>query len=100
MTVTALVALVEAVVASVALIVCARVAGQSSRASAEIVASTAFREQLLQRVAALEAEVKELWDKRREDALTIRAMGDHIDKLEGHIWEGLPPPPPPRPGGV
>lgn len=24
-------------------------------------------------------------------------LGDHIDLLEAHIWQGLPPPPPPRP---
>lgn len=24
-------------------------------------------------------------------------LGDHIDVLEAHIWQSLPPPPPPRP---
>jgi uncharacterized membrane protein YccC len=32
--------------------------------------------------------------------LLIRAQGDHIDLLEHHIWQRLPPPPPPRPAGL
>jgi hypothetical protein len=94
------VAVVEIMVGAIALIICARVAGQSSRASAEIVAATALRDQLLRRVETLEAEVKVLWDKRRDDALLIRAQGDHIDLLEDFIRSGKPPPPPPRPEGV
>lgn len=58
-------------------------------------------------VGHLTARVKDLeagWNLMREaaeaDALTKRAQGDHIDKLEAHIWSELPPPPPPRPEGV
>ncbi len=38
--------------------------------------------------------------KHQEDAIIKRAMGDHIDALEHHIWQGKPPPPPPRPPGI
>lgn len=30
-------------------------------------------------------------------AVERRAYEDHIDALEAHIWQRLPPPPPPRP---
>lgn len=50
--------------------------------------------------ARLEARVDLLEDKRRADALAMRAQGDHIDVLEQHIWRGDPPPPPPRPAAV
>lgn len=52
------------------------------------------------RIDALEERVEDLEGKRQADALTKRAMGDHIDVLEHHIWEQKPPPPPPRPPGV
>lgn len=52
------------------------------------------------RIAALEARVDSLESKRREDAVLIRRMGDHIDTLEDHIRQGKPPPPPTRPEGV
>lgn len=53
-----------------------------------------------QRIDALEGRVEDLEGKRQADALTKRAMGDHIDILEHHIWQQKPPPPPPRPPGV
>lgn len=56
--------------------------------------------QLRARVESLEAQAERLWAARRQDALLIRAQGDHIDVLEHHIWEQLPPPPPARPTGV
>ena len=52
------------------------------------------------RINSLETRVGELEGKRQVDALTKRAMGDHIDVLEDHIRAGKPPPPPPRPPGV
>lgn len=52
------------------------------------------------RIATLEARVDTLWEQREEDAITRRRMGDHIDVLESHIWNQLPPPPPPRPEGL
>ncbi len=55
---------------------------------------------LQKRVNGLEARVDMLEGKRREDALLIRRMGDHIDTLESHIRDELGPPPPPRPEGV
>ncbi|MDZ5077858.1 MULTISPECIES: hypothetical protein [unclassified Nesterenkonia] len=44
--------------------------------------------------------IGELWDKRREDAVVIRLLGDHIDTLEDHIRDRREPPPPPRPEGL
>ena len=52
------------------------------------------------RIDALSARVDTLEAARREDAALIRRMGDHIDTLEHHIWQQLPPPPPPRPDGI
>jgi len=52
------------------------------------------------RDAAWEKRCDTLWTAREGDALVKRAMGDHIDVLEAHIWRQDPPPPPPRPVGV
>lgn len=52
------------------------------------------------RDAVWEQRCNALWNAREVDALTKRAMGDHIDVLEDHIWKQMPPPPPPRPPGV
>jgi Flp pilus assembly protein TadB len=41
-----------------------------------------------------------LWAAREADARIKREQGDHIDVLEHHIWQQIPPPPPPRPTGV
>ncbi|WP_062516496.1 hypothetical protein [Demequina gelatinilytica] len=49
------------------------------------------------RIDALEKQVENLWEGRREDDRRIRARDDHIDVLEAHIWERKPPPPPARP---
>lgn len=53
-----------------------------------------------ERNLALDRRVDELWSKRYEDARVIRKLGDHIDSLEYHVWQGLPPPPPPRPDDI
>lgn len=53
--------------------------------------------QLRARIADLETKYSGLWDAREADAKTKRAQGDHIDVLEDHIWQRLPPPPPARP---
>ena len=53
-----------------------------------------------ERISALEERIGVLESKRDADALTKRAMGDHIDLLEHHIWQQKPPSPPPRPAGV
>jgi hypothetical protein len=55
---------------------------------------------LFKRMSDLEVAHAQLWAAREADALIKRAAGDHIDVLEHHIWEGLPPPPPCRPVGV
>lgn len=52
------------------------------------------------RVDRLEDRQDQLWADRERDDLTKRAMGDHIDVLEAHIWDHKPPPPPTRPAGV
>ncbi|MGC3954643.1 MAG: hypothetical protein QM804_10375 [Propionicimonas sp.] len=52
------------------------------------------------RITQLEDRVGELEGKRADDALVKRALGDHIDVLENHIWKQLPPPPPARPAGI
>jgi hypothetical protein len=64
-------------------------------------------ELLLKQIAAQDAhaasqdeQIERLWGARRADAVLIRAQGDHIDVLEAHIWQGLPPPPPARPQGL
>lgn len=49
------------------------------------------------RDAEWERRCNTLWTAREADALVKRAMGDHIDVLENHIWKRLPPPPPERP---
>ncbi len=55
------------------------------------------RESDRRRLAELEGQVVELWALRRQDAVTIRRLGDFVDVLEAHIWQGKPPPPPARP---
>ena len=52
------------------------------------------------------AEVRDLRDREVENRRRIESLEhdrridrDHIDLLEHHIWQQLPPPPPPRPGG-
>jgi hypothetical protein len=50
--------------------------------------------------ARQDEQIEGLWNARREDAKVIRAMGDHIDTLESHIWQGKGPPPPARPAGI
>ena len=52
------------------------------------------------RIAALESRVDILEQKREQDAIIKRLMGDHIDVLENHIWERKGPPPPARPEGI
>lgn len=44
---------------------------------------------------------REAENRRRIESLeeSRRVLYDHIDALEQHIWQQLPPPPPPRPGG-
>jgi hypothetical protein len=74
----------------------ARKARQSTEQSSQV----GFIQQLLSRVSSLESQVTDLWKAREEDARVKRAQGDHIDVLEDHIWQRLPPPPPPRPPGV
>lgn len=46
---------------------------------------------------AHEAEKLDLWARLEESAKTKRRMGDFIDELQHHIWDGKGPPPPPRP---
>lgn len=72
-----------------------------------VVARQSAANSYLQRIKDLEARDAEwdkrcnvLWSAREADALTKRAMGDHIDELEAHIWHRKPPPPPARPPGV
>jgi len=55
---------------------------------------------LMSRVNALETRVDELEEKRKDDAVLIRKLGDFIDILEAHIWDGKGPPPPERPNGI
>lgn len=57
----------------------------------------AFSDKLAARVSSLEDRVVMYETKAERDAITKRRMGDHIDVLEAHIWQGKPPPPPPRP---
>ena len=52
------------------------------------------------RIRELEARVDLLEQRRENDALVKRRMGDHIDLLELHIIRGEGPPPPPRPEGL
>lgn len=66
----------------------------------ELDAGDKFTGRLIERVNALEGRVDELEEKRRKDARLIREQGDHIDVLENHIWQKLPPPPPARPTGL
>lgn len=66
----------------------------------ELDAGDKFTGRLIERVNALEGRVDELEEKRRKDARLIREQGDHIDVLENHIWQKLPPPPPARPAGL
>jgi hypothetical protein len=54
---------------------------------------------LYKRLSDLEANQRDLWQLREGDAITKRALGDHIDVLEDHIWKRKPPPPPSRPPG-
>lgn len=48
----------------------------------------------LERLAAEDARKRERLDA--VEAYLI-VLGDHIDVLEAHIWQQLPPPPPARP---
>lgn len=52
------------------------------------------------RIKSLEERVDSLEDRREKDAIVKRALGDHIDVLEDHIWQRKPPPPPARPPGI
>jgi homoserine dehydrogenase len=63
-------------------------------------ATVRYAEALQTRLRDVETQVDGLWAARRDDAKRIRAMGDHIDVLEAHIWRGDPPPPPARPDGI
>lgn len=55
---------------------------------------------LWSRLKHTEEQVKEMWDNREADALKKRRLGDHIDRLEHHIWNEHPPPPPERPDDI
>ncbi|MDR2975302.1 MAG: hypothetical protein LBV00_11440 [Propionibacteriaceae bacterium] len=102
--------LVGAVPAIFASLVTWRVANQSHKTAESqtrvnefdgiITGLKVLTERLQERVAELDDRVTELEDKRRTDALTMRGMGDHIDRLERHIWASKGPPPPPRPPGL
>lgn len=65
-----------------------------------LVAGVALLGHVWKRLTDVEAEQRQLWAAREGDAVTKRAMGDHIDVLEDHIWQRKPPPPPSRPPGV
>ena len=71
-----------------------------SAEGAVLVAVVGLLGHLLTRVTSLENSQRELWKLREADALTKRALGDHIDALEEHIRADKGPPPPPRPAGV
>lgn len=74
----------------------ARTTGRSAGEAVEVQA----RESDRKRIADLESQVERLWALRRADAVTIRRLGDFVDQLEAHIWQGKPPPPPSRPDGI
>lgn len=74
----------------------ARKGKQSTEQSTQV----GFIDKLLTRVESLEKQVLSLWEAREKDASVKRAQGDHIDVLEQHIWQQLPPPPPSRPAGL
>ncbi len=57
-------------------------------------------EHLETRLKRVEDRLTAAEDGNVAKALTIRAMGDHFDVLEDHIWKQLPPPPPRRPPGT
>lgn len=75
------------------------VARQSGHSAGTIAAQAVIADQRAE-IETLRARVAQLEDKAESDARTKRAMGDHIDLLEHHIWQQKPPPPPPRPPGV
>lgn len=56
-------------------------------------------DRLLEDVQGYRAEVSELRGRVEFLERDARLKDDHIDLLEHHIWQQLPPPPPPRPGG-
>ncbi|KMM44851.1 hypothetical protein CWIS_13535 [Cellulomonas sp. A375-1] len=74
----------------------ARTTGRSAAAAVEVAARASDRA----RMQELERQVTELWALRRQDAVTIRRLGDFIDVLEAHIWQRKPPPPPARPTDI
>lgn len=78
----------------------ARKGRQSTEQTTQQTTQVGFIAQLITRVGSLESQVRELWDLREKDATIKRRQGDHIDLLENHIWQQLPPPPPPRPADV
>ncbi|MDR1266707.1 MAG: hypothetical protein LBK42_14410 [Propionibacteriaceae bacterium] len=90
---------VEALIAALGVIgsVCAAILASRSQTMAVL---SGLTKTLQDRVAELEAQVRDLWDERRKDAGLIRRMGDHIDVLEDHIRQEKGPPPPPRPEGL
>lgn len=55
---------------------------------------------LWNRLRHTESTVRQLWNDREEDAVKKRKLGDHVDRLEHHIWNEKPPPPPERPEGL
>lgn len=56
--------------------------------------------QLRAALAAKDARIDHLDARLEEKSRTIRALADHVDVLEHHIWQRLGPPPPARPEGI
>lgn len=75
------------------------VAHTSGRTSGTAAAEAVIEDQRAE-IESLRARVAHLEAKAETDARIKRAMGDHIDILEAHIWARKDPPPPPRPDGI
>lgn len=51
-------------------------------------------------LATVLTEVRDLRDRVERAERARRVRDDHIDALEHHIWQRMPPPPPARPEGI
>ena len=55
---------------------------------------------LFGRIHKLEERMEAKWIQLRDAAEKERRLNDHMDVLEHHIWQEMPPPPPSRPEGL